>query len=129
VGGNIAGGIGDALGAFFGGRQMAGLGEQQKALMSQGNSEQRGFLDQQDAGRLNSGNARFSGMRNFLADALRKQQPAAKSGEWSGMAPTEGLPPALTDDMQFDMSAFGAPPKPKVARQSSGLPPPSFFGM
>src|SRR3954471_12729120 len=38
VGGNVAGGIGDALGAFFGGMKMRNLGQEQAGLLSKGNA-------------------------------------------------------------------------------------------
>lgn len=77
VGGNIGGGIGDALKQFVGQRQMASIGGKQADLLQQGQAAQTGILDQQDAGRLSSGNARFEAMKQFLA---KRQQPQQAPG-------------------------------------------------
>jgi hypothetical protein len=103
VGGNIAGGIGDALGAFFGGMQAKKLGQQQGDLLAKGNAAQAGIMDQQDAGRLAAGNGRYEALRDFLAKRQAQQQqgqaqataarPGARPGSSGGglRAPT---PPA-----------------------------------
>lgn len=107
--GQIGAGLGNILGALGGGI---------RAHQLQG--EQEGLLDKKDSGRLMAGNARFSGTRNFLADALRGQGQSiggrdtswdptgpATPPAWDGMVSPQGLPPPLTDSM-----AMG-PPMPK----------------
>lgn len=66
MGGNIAGGVGDALGAFFGGLQVKNLGEKQAGILSEGNRQQAGFLDQTDQGRLGFQNSRLEAIRKAL---------------------------------------------------------------
>jgi hypothetical protein len=87
VGGNVASGLGDILGAFAGGRRMSDIQGQQQALQGQGAAQQAGILDQQDAGRLNAGNARFEAMKNFMA---KQQQPQPPAGSPMGMGPGAG---------------------------------------
>jgi hypothetical protein len=96
VGGNIASGLGDIAGALAGGRRMANLQGQQADLLKQGTAAQTGILDQQDAGRLASGNARYEAMRRFMEEAkTRQQMPRPTPAQGSFGIPSLALDPSL----------------------------------
>lgn len=80
VGGNVASGLGDALGAFAGGMQMRNLGGQQKELLDQGQATQAGLLDRMDQSNNAAGNARFDAMRAFMANQQGPQAPPGQAG-------------------------------------------------
>ena len=97
VAGNILGGLGDIVRQVGGGLQTQGL-----------QGQQRGILDQKDAGRFDAGSARYEAMRRFMEKKQAQQQmqpppPAQPMGaNWNKQGPGLGIA-----GLTLDPSLFG----------------------
>lgn len=101
VGGQVGEGIGNILGGVFGGIRSNQLAGQQREALAGGTAAQTGLLDKQDDVASRTGQARYGGMRNYLAEALMQRQP-----QQPAMSPRQGMGFGLTG-LQLDPSLFG----------------------
>jgi hypothetical protein len=74
---------------------------QQADLLKQGGDAQSGILDQMDAGRLASGNARYAAMRNYAQPGQAPQPPE--------IDPLTGLPVTGGPSANFQMAQLSNP--------------------